>query len=51
MLLITGLLGLSSLRVLIKALSFDATGFICSIFVGFCLRLCYICVIFALFLK
>ena len=40
-------MGLSSLCVLINALSFGAMGFICmKYFVGFCLLLCYIFVLF-----
>jgi len=47
MLLFTGLMGLSSLCVLFKALSSGVTGFICSkYFCLFCLLLCYICVKF-----
>ena len=49
-LLVTGLMGLYSLCVLMKILSFDATGFICKYFCWFLstavLRLCIVCWIF-----
>jgi len=45
-------MGLSSLCVLIKALSFGAMGFICTkYFVTFCLLLCYICALFEMILR